>query len=287
MRKRIDPFTGKVVDYPPPDTCLCPPGSPPTRETLSLALGVPAPQGFVELVQRIHQKAKGDPYRCVELFQESLGFCIGPGPSDYESAPCEVFPIGYPGVDGVHFGYLVHTLEPDMDDYPVCHFCPADSDGVSIKGVDTYNGIASIMCSWGSEIVYPTTPKWTAAVDEARRTKPSSIPIKKAIQIPTGWRFMPSSDGVGVLAPSSLFARGSVITFDHPHSPEPFIDAASNAMRDGHLASALYYLREGYWSQSFDKPIRLCELMCEVYDKLERPFLVSVMQARIDKWKEE
>lgn len=284
MRTRRNPFTGELEDYPPPQTFLCPIGSRPNRETVSKALGFNAPKAFVELAQHIYKKAEGDPYRCVELFGESLGIGVADGPTIYDSAPCELFPIGYPGVDGVHFGYLVHAPELNADDYPICHFCPMDSDGVTVEGVDTHNGIASIMCFWGNATTYPDTPTWNAAVGSARDTKKQPIPMEKAIRIPTEWRFKSSSDGVGVLAPQSLFGSDGLITID-PYGPaEPFVQAAADAMGNGYLATALYYLREGYWHNWTSKPIALCKLLCDVYDKLNRPSLASVMRARIDNW---
>jgi len=287
MKTRRNPFTGELEDYPPPQTFLCPQDSRPSRETVSEALGFRAPQAFVEFAEHINKEARGDPYRCVDLFGESLGIGAADGPTVYDSAPCELFPIGYPGVDGVHFGYLVHAPEIDADDYPICRFCPMDSDGVTIEGMDTYDGIASIMCFWGSATIYPNTPQWDSAVDCARDKERKPVPVKNAIQIPTDWRFESSSDGVGVLAPLSLFSSDGFITID-PYGPaEPFEQAAADAVQDGHLATALFYLREGYWHNWTEKPIGLARLLCDVYDKLNRQPLANVMRARIDKWAED
>ena len=200
------------------------------------------------------------------MFGESLGIDAANGPTIYDSAPCELFPIGYPGVDGVHYGYLVHAPELEADDYPICHFCPLDSDGVTIEGVDTHSGIASIMSFWGSAAIYPDILGWNGAADRAREKKKQSIAVNSAIQIPTGWRFESSSDGVGVLAPLSLFASDGFITID-PYGPvEPFVHAAASAVRNGHLATALFYLREGYWHNWTARPFTLADLLCDVYD---------------------
>lgn len=121
----------------------------------------------------------------------------------------------------------------------------------------------------------------------ARENGNQYMASEKAITIPNDWSFQPSSDGVGVLAPSALFGSGDFITID-PYGPvEPFVEAAADAMRNGHVATALRYLREGYWFNSTSQPIPLCDLLCEVYDKLNRPSFANVIRSRIDKWRKD
>ena len=287
MRIRKNPFTGQIEDHPPPKTYLCPEGTRPDRENVSAALGFPVPAPFVDLVEWIHDEANGDPYRCVEVFFERVGLRVADGSFRYDSTPCEVFPFGDTCVDGDHYGYLVHAPELQTDDYPICHYCPMDSDGVIIEGVGTYDALVSIMSFWSKSEVHPDGPRWAAAFQELRNKRRKQIDVQQAIQVPNAWQFQASSDGVGVLAPKSLFDPNEVATFD-PYGPaEPYVNAATDAIREGYLATALYYLREGYWFMWGEHPLSLCELLGDVYERLDRECLAGIVRARVAKWKED
>lgn len=281
MRKRKNPFTGEIEDYPPPKTYLCPDGKRPDRQSVSAALGFPVPTAFTDLVEWIYDQADGDPYRCVEVFFERLGLATADESFRYDSTPCELFPFGHTCVDGDHYGYLVHAPELQADDYPICHYCPADSDGVVIEGLGTFDGITSIVSLWAN---HPMGPGWSAAFREFRTKRQKEMNVEKAISIPPDWHFQTSSDGVGVLAPRSLFSSSQVVTFNQYGPAEPYVKAAEGAFRQGRLATALYYLREGYWFNWTNHPLQLCELLCDVYDRLDRRCLADVVRARLAKW---
>ena len=143
------------------------------------------------------------------------------------------------------------------------------------------------MSFWGKSEVHPDGPGWTAALQELRDKRRKQIDVQKAIYMPNGWQFQASSDGVGVLAPKSLFDPDEVATLD-PYGPvERYLAAATDAIRHGHLATALYYLREGYWFCWTEHPLSLCELLCDVYHKLDRKCLAEVIHARLTKWSED
>jgi hypothetical protein len=287
MRTRKNPITEQVEPYPPPKNYLCPQGARPSRVTVSTALGFGVPAPFIDLVEWIYDQADGDPYRCAEVFVERVGLWIADESYRYDSTPCELFPFGKTGVDGGHFGYLVHAPELRGDDYPICYHCPMDSDGVIIEGAGTYDGLLSIILFWSKSELYPDGSGWVAALETVRNRPEESLSVQEAVYIPSGWQFRASSDGVGVLAPSSLFDPNGVATFD-PYGPiEPYVDAAANAIRHGYLATALYHLREGYWFNWVNRPVPLCELLCDVYEKLDRECLAKVIRARVMKWGED
>jgi hypothetical protein len=284
MRKRKNPFTGKVEDYPPPQTYLCPKGTRPDRQTISAAVGFPVPAPFADLVAWIFDEAKGDPYRCVEVFGERVGLGVADRSSRYESTPPELFPFGHTGVDGDHYGYLVHAPELQVDDYPVCHYCPMDSDGIIVKGVGTFDGLAFIISFWAKSELHPAGRKWAAAMKKTHRKRQAELDVEDAIPIPRDWHFQKSSDGVGVLAHKTLFSADGVTTLDRYGPVESYVCAAEGAIRQGHLATALYYLREGYWHRWTEHPMLLCELMCKVYERLGRECLAEVVRERMTKW---
>jgi hypothetical protein len=286
MRKRKNPLTGQVEDYPAPKTYLCPESGRPDRESVSAALGFTVPASFVDLVEWIYDQAKGDPYRSVDVFYERVGLGVADDFFRYDSTPCEFFPFGDTCVDGDHYGYLVHAPELQADDYPVCHYCPMDSDGVIIAGVGTYDGIASIMSLWAKSEAHPDGPGWAAAFQELGSKRRKEIDVQKAIHMPNGWRYQASSDGVGVLAPESFFESEEVVTLDPSWPVERYLGPAADAVGRGHVATALYYLREGYWNNWTEHPVPLCELMCDVYERLDRGCLADTLRARMTKWKE-
>lgn len=287
MRTRWNPFTQKLEDHPPPQTYLCPPAGRPDRKTISDALGVSAPVAFTRLVEWIYDKALGDPYRCVEMFVEFVGLCPADGTGRYESTPCELFPFGHTGVDGDHYGYLVHAPELNADDYPVCHFCPMDSDGVIVVGAGTYDGLADAIKFYGKPALSPDQPEWRSALgDRKSNQNENGLDCASVVAIPPDWTFLPSADGVGVLAPSRLFGLAPVAI--DPYGPvEPFIAAADAAIRDGYFATALFYLRQGFWFAWTKRPVLLGERLCDVYNKLNRPSLAAVMSARVEGWRKQ
>jgi hypothetical protein len=207
----------------------------------------------------------------------------------------------------------VHAPELNAEDYPVCHFCPMDHVGVLISGPNTYHGLVAAIATWGKpqmrlklkrrqeNYVRSTRrvlkAKWDcplfilgyrrAAFKAAlRKERHRTIDVASVVAVPPDWTFLPSSDGVGVLAPSRLF--GPPPKAINPYGPvEPFIRAADAAIKKGHLATALYYLREGYWFRSHENPIPLAERLRDIYTQLGRPSLAKVMQSRIDAWQKE
>lgn len=281
-------MAAQLNDRPRPDSFLCPTNGRPDRRTISEALGFNVPLPFAQLVEWIYDESSGDPYRCDDYFTKFVGLYAADGRAHYAFTPCEMFPFAATGVDGAHYGYLVHAPELDVADYPVCGYCPIDSDGVSIEGSNTYDGLALIISVWGDPQLCPASPDWHTALNKVGIIEErDDIDLVSIIAIPQGWKFLQSSDGVGVLAPSKLF--GSPPVSIDPSGPiETFVTAADGAIKAGHLATALYYLREAYWFTWFNqpKPIYLCERLCEVYHKLGRPSLASVMNAQINAWQQ-
>jgi hypothetical protein len=285
MRMRRNPFTGETEPDPPPQTLLCPAEGRPDRDTVSEKLGVLAPKELVRLAQWMYDRSGGDPYECSGLFCRFTGIGASDAAARYDSTPPEMFPFGVPGVDGLHYGFLVHAPELEADDYPVGYICPMGSDGVLVEGVGTCDGIASIIRLWGDKAHDSMRRELSAGYLQPTKAADKAIAVDEVIHIPAGWEFLPSSDGVGVLAPANLFAPEVPVVLDQYGPVEPFLAAAREAISASHLGTALFYLREGYWFNWTAHPIELCECLCDVYTELGRPSLATVIQARCDDWR--
>lgn len=268
-----------------PKTYLVPNGKRPDRDSLSAALGFRVPEAFVTFLEFVHDQAGGDPGRAIQIFEELTGLFPSGAKARYPSTPCELFPIGSTGVDGDHYGYLVHAPELEMGDYPLCHYCPMDSDGVIPVEADTRHSLARIL-SCQLDLEMPHSAKWQTLTDMAAALGLQLTPAEAdvSIAVPSDWTYLPSSDGVGVLAPSPLFSKQPPAQIDRHGQHEAFLTEAENEIREGYLATALYHLREGFWYCWTNRPIALCKRMCDVYEKLKRPSLAQVMASKIASW---
>jgi hypothetical protein len=153
------------------------------------------------------------------------------GDSRYQQTPPELFPIATTGVDGGHFGYLIHAPELALSDYPIACFAPMDSNGAYLLGASTFEAveteISANMRSAQEEDDWQSSPasfEWWPGVS-ARLARLGIVPDpSKAARnyddghgkpamptVPEGWRYVPSSDGAGVLAPAAHFTRHSRI----------------------------------------------------------------------------
>src|SRR6187549_990923 len=128
-----------------PMTYLTPETGAPTRESVSDALGFNVPARFAGYVSQLFEFSAGDPERCLEVFDATLGLFPCGADARYSGTPPELFPVGRTGCDGDHYGFLLHAPELDMDDLPFGHYCPMDSHGVVMLGSTTVQGIASVM----------------------------------------------------------------------------------------------------------------------------------------------
>lgn len=269
-----------------PMTYLAPKPGVPTRASLSSALGFKVPIRFADYVSQLFDFAGGDPERCLAAFDATLGlFPDGPD-ARYCGTPPELYPIGSTGCDGDHYGFLLHAPELDLDDLPYGHFCPMDSYGVILVGSTTAHGIASVMARRLSyDFEPPENKKLIAEVARLCNIRPEEE-AKPAISIPAGWRYLPSSDGIGTLAPANLFDPQPVIEFDRYGPPTPFEEAADQAMKHGYPATALHYLREGLWFCSVTKPYELARRMVDVYMRMNRGKLAIELTHTMNRWSE-
>src|SRR5262249_34893265 len=107
-----------------------------------------------------------------------------------------------------------------------------------------------------------------------------------AIWLPSGWRFLPSSDGVGTLAPAELFSPAPMTVVDPGGPPTAFIERADQAVQNGYYATALHYLRQGRWYCGVEHPIDLARRMADVYNMMNREKLAKELDHTMLRWTE-
>jgi hypothetical protein len=203
----------------------------------------------------------------------------------YPSTPPEMVAFGSTGCDGDHYGLLVHAPELELEDYPLGNFCPMDSEGFCARGPGVAKAIGSLlyMCAQGGPNegvldifqahmgakIGPTTD------DPLSNWPESGWHGGRPWRVPDGWRFVPTRDGIGVLAPAVMFGG---------EDPEPALpwqsstvdwkvhgEAGKRALEGGYFGSALLHLREAYPLHWFTSSTRwVMEAMVEAYRGLGR-----------------
>ena len=224
--------------------------------------------------------------------------------------PCEFFAFASPRVDGIDYGFVVHTPELALEDFLVCELDPKDDlRGLRLLGSTFAGGLETLLSRalasakeqpevWSqSTSCYGLTPTIVlhriralsvhlGVYPEQQKARPvifdSNGPAPKP-SVPKGWRFVPSVDGVGVLAPSLFFgeyqAETEALDTEYDCDPEPVLDFATQAMAQGSPASALWVLREAiFYNMYLDEQIeRFAPLLEQAYLALNRPLFASMI----------
>ena len=222
------------------------------------------------------------------------------GDSRYQQTPPELFPIATSGVDGGHFGYLIHAPELALSDYPIACFAPMDRNGAYLLGASTFEAVETEISAnmryaqeeddWQSS---PASFDWWPEVS-ARLARLGIVPDPSKAgrnyddghgkpvmpTVPEGWHYVPSSDGAGVLAPAAQFHPTLPHSMDDRPSPTLVLDAALRHAAEHFPATALWLLRECYW-RTWPPNIGIGRAMSDAYVALGRPSLAAVVDRRI------
>jgi hypothetical protein len=269
----------------------------PDLKGLSNIFGFRIPETFASVIKALYKYGSGDSKKCNACFAEATGFYFAGEDSRYPQTPPELFPIGTMGVDGVHLGYVVHAPDLEASEYPIGEICPMDSDGVIFVGGDTREALENLM---SFEISYkPKESECIRLVSDALGMRPRAEKAKRRYGIdgrglriepavPQGWKYVPSSDGIGVLAPQDTFTPGEIRILDLDESADMYLHEARRALDREFPATALYYLREGYWRFWTDKGknTTLSVPMIEAYHALGRPTLAKIVKRRAELFRE-
>jgi hypothetical protein len=259
--------------------------------------GFEIPNPLAAVIDTLCSQVGGDTDRCRALFFEVTGYFFVGQDARYQQTPPELFPIGTMGVDGVHMEYVIHAPELSAADHPIGYMCPMDPDGVILIGNSTLEAIENLM-SFELSLESPDISS-IQSVSEALGLCPTEAKTARRYDsdgnglmiqpvLPNGWRHVPSSDGVGVLAPQEQFVPGKPKVPDVGMPAKRFAQKARRTLDRGYAATALYYLREGFWRHWTDTEaaVALSELLVKAYHSLGRPSLAQIAKQRIEMIKE-
>jgi hypothetical protein len=118
------------------------PAPPFTREGLARHFGFQVPPPFVTFLNALCEDcASGE--AVYNRVVDSLEWLLVSeyGDSRYQQTPPELFPLAMTGVDGGHFGYLIHAPELALSVYPIACFEPMDSNGAYLLGTSTFEAV--------------------------------------------------------------------------------------------------------------------------------------------------
>ncbi len=181
-------------------------------------------------------------------------------PYSYPCTPPELFVFGSPGVDGIHYGFVVHA--PQLQPYPIAALNPTNTDG-GVRAVGRAK--ESPVTMGGLEIhdgsVYD--PQW-----------PAVAPI-----VPPGWRYVPTVDGIGVLAPQTAFGDPPPVDVGFYAALAPVERAATVSLMKGYPATSLLVLREFFANNHHGDAVSVravLRLMAQAYRALDRPILAAI-----------
>jgi hypothetical protein len=271
----------------------------PTKQSLSDAFGFAVPSALVEIILIAWRECNSeDDISC--FYDDAFGgFWFGAAELRYTQTPAELFPVGTMGVDGVHYGYVVHAPELDQSDYPMGELCPMDEGGVFLLGTNTIDGFSNLLSDpldyaeldeesirriklLGERLGVCLEPGESAA-----RYGPDGNGIAIVPAVPEGWHHLQTMDGIGVLAPRDQFEDRAILATDRYRTPwQHYVSAAEQASRRGFHGTALAYVREAYWRHWTDDGARgsLIGRMAEEYAALGRPSLADVITNYVEKW---
>lgn len=181
-------------------------------------------------------------------------------PHSYSCTPPELFVFGSPGVDGIHYGFIVHA--PELSPYPLAALNPTDTAaGVRALGATDHETAALRRPGHSEAPVFD--PAWPVV-------EPS---------VPDGWRHVPTSDGIGVLAPEHAFGDEPSVDVGYYSALAPVERAATIALMQGHAATSLWLLRE-FLANNHDGDAvsarAVLRLMAQAYRALDRPLLAEI-----------
>lgn len=207
------------------------------------------------------------------------------------------------GVDGAGWGFLVHTPEVPLDQLPVVHYCPMDSDPPSLSGKDVIQAIRTAMeCSLESrsenpELFENDSAAWELMVNVARNSLGINAELPRAGDkeagmarafVPPGYRYLPSADWVGVCAPNDSIDASVILpqhcdgdTLHRLASP----DRIRSLLGEGKPASALLLAREFVWHNCYVSPAcdEYFQFMLRAHRDLGRPLHADNLAVQIRK----
>lgn len=215
-----------------------------------------------------------------------------PGELLYLHHPLEFVPFMRNAGDALTYGWVMHAPELEPSDFACGGYAPVD-DSADWIGDDSSDAIRNLLLA---RELYPdgtssepvgealrAHPMWRAIVDGLRLDMPpqAQSPVgfgarsNRAIvpQVPVGYHFEPTHDGIGVLAPEAAFDRGRDLDLDF-YETDRVIAVANELVRVSAPASALWVLKNAERVNFNDDLRRIITAMQEPLAQLGRDVLV-------------
>ncbi len=120
--------------------------------------GIKLPRQFVDNILIIDTCCLANQLDTLDTLFDTFGLLRIEGKeARYQQTPIELFPFGSIGSDGIHYGFIIHTV--DKDDYPAGEICPMDDDGVVLISNTTADLFQNLLCDHSFLDSYPNLYK--------------------------------------------------------------------------------------------------------------------------------
>ncbi|HEV3087498.1 MAG TPA: hypothetical protein VGX96_09775 [Candidatus Elarobacter sp.] len=186
---------------------------------LSEGYGFRVPQALALAIAACEGRPVYDAFTLSWLYEPSRPWArfrnIDPG---YTGLVPDLFIVASPGVDGIQYGFVLHAPELDIEPLPIFEFDPVYGT-VSFYARDVREMLlrgAAWSATHAAESGDPYDTETYGRVASALDL-PSIPPVSRndeliAYQppVPPGWRYVPTDDTIGVLAPEIGFGREDV-----------------------------------------------------------------------------
>ena len=215
----------------------------------------------------------------------------------------ELFEFATPSVDGIQYGFVVHAPELGLTDYPMAEWDPRGDSGhlhgigrTCREGLETL--LSRTLARWDAVHSHrsgpPVLPRpgdrdrlaalaklLDLQLDEARSNvlvvETGEPPVP---HVPDGWRFVPTFDGIGVLARMEAFGvEHEALDPEDADAIDEVVELAEHALVAGHPASALCVIREAlgrHWRIE-EAVAALLPTMERAYRALGRPVFADLV----------
>ncbi|MDY7109741.1 MAG: hypothetical protein SYC29_13985 [Planctomycetota bacterium] len=233
----------------------------PTHQELSRRFGFPLPITYHGLISLAFEVAPQDPWNAFEpvgllslhVTHANPGFDY-PG-HDYADTPVEVNVIGWAGVDGVHFGFIVDDLPDEPHELPMVQCYP--DIGCSLFGLTLPEFLGVFLARQYIEEPPEETPERRRVMQAVIERFGVVIPDDFEAALAEVWRkrrmqgAIPTADGCGVMLREETVDRSYLDSIDWPGkteigrrlSPPQLLDEAGRRLATGEPGTALVVAR--------------------------------------------
>lgn len=251
--------------------------------------GVQIPKLFFNNLITVETYCNRNGYHPLDILDNLFGFeIIEANEARYQQTPIELYPFGKTGVAGTHFGFVIHTQ--DNEDYPSGELCPMDSDGVILIGNTSHALFQNlltdpILIDKHSQLLKAL--ELEPIISKEKRYDVNGNGLKITVQPKNGWRFVNTSDGVGVFAEEKYFDTSHELFINDTNRTKrvDFFEELAEEMRSkGFYGSQLFYLKELYWNEwtNYDLAKKYLNQMLLPYEQLGRQHLYTTAKDILD-----